>query len=159
MPYLSPALVLGRFSGFARDEVRPAIGGEGDEFLEAQVGSMSSTLSFLSKELDGMGEAVDEQHDTLLEALDGAAQALDDADHDGNEVAAAIDEARERVTDAPRGDVYEHERVLVEVSSDVLGVVDEHLDGEAARAVREPVYGYLRTRVESQLRMLGRDER
>lgn len=159
MPYLSPSLVLGRFSGFARDEVRPAIGGEDDEFMQAQVGSMSSTLSFLSKELDGMGEAVDAQHDALLDALDGAEHALADADRETDEVEAAVEDARERVRDAPCGDVYEHERVLVESCSDVLEAVDERLDGETARAVREPLYRYLRTRVQSQLEMLGRDER
>ena len=157
MPYLRPALVLDRFSSFARDDVRPSITGEGDEFLEAQVGSMSSTLSFLSKELEGMSDAVESQHEALLTALDDAENVLEDADVDGGNLPAAVEETRERVSNAPRDDVYEHERVLVEASSDLLEAVDDELDRETARAVRDPLYRFLGTRVESQLRMLGRD--
>ncbi|MFC5973505.1 hypothetical protein ACFPYI_19420 [Halomarina salina] len=157
MPYLRPELVLDRFSSFARDDVRPAITGEGDEFLEAQVGSMSSTLSFLSKELGGMGESVETQHEALLAALDDADDVLDDAAVEGADLSVSVEETRRRVSNAPRDDVYEHERVLVEASADLLEAVDEGLDRETARAVRTPLYGFLETRVESQLRMLGRE--
>ena len=157
MPYLRPELVLDRFSSFARDDVRPAIVGEGDEFLEAQVGSMSSTLSFLSRELEGMGDAIDSQHDALVAALDEAERVLDDASADGGDLDPSVKQTRERVSNAARDDIYEHERVLVDASSELLEAVDEELDDESARAVREPLYGFLRTRVESQLRMLGRD--
>ena len=157
MPYLRPELVLDRFSSFARDDIRPSITVEGDEFLEAQVGSMSSTLSFLSKELEGMGAAVESQHEALLAALDDAENILDDADVDGGDLSVGVDETRERVSNAPRDDVYEHERVLVDASSDLLEAVDEELDRETAQAIRGPMYRFLGTRVESQLRMLGRD--
>lgn len=157
MPYLPPELVLDRFSTFARDDVRPSIAGEGDEFLEAQVGSMSSTLSFLSKELEGMGDAVESQHEALLKALDGAEQILDDVDTGGSDIQITIAETRERVSNAPRNDPYEHERVLVDASSELLEAVEEDLDPETAQAIREPLYQFLQTRVESQLEMLGRD--
>ncbi|MFC7157582.1 hypothetical protein ACFQPA_19330 [Halomarina halobia] len=159
MPYLRPELILDRFSAFARDDVRPSIVGEGDEFLEAQVGSMSSTMSFLSKELEGRGDAVETQREALLDALDGVEQVVDEADGDVDDVRTSVEATRERVSNAPRTDVYEHERVLVGASSDLLETVEEDLDRETAQAVREPLYGFLQTRVESQLVMLGRDER
>lgn len=157
MPYLPPELILDRFSTFARDDVRSSINGEGDEFLEAQVGSMSSTLSFLSKELEGMGDAVESQHEALLEALDGAEQVLNDVDAGGSDIRITLEETRERVSNAPRGDLYEHEQVLVDASSELLEAVDEDLDRKTAQAIREPLYQFLQTRVESQLEMLGRD--
>jgi hypothetical protein len=157
MPYLPPELILDRFSTFARDDVRPSIDGEGDEFLEAQVGSMSSTLSFLSKELEGMGDAVESQHEALLEALDGAEQVLNDVDAGGSDIRITLEETRERVSNAPRNDPDEHEQVLVDASSELLEAVEEDLDRETAQAIREPLYQFLQTRVESQLEMLGRD--
>ncbi|MEF8888383.1 MAG: hypothetical protein V5A30_11295 [Haloarculaceae archaeon] len=156
MPYLHPELVLRRFSSFAREEVRPAIVGDGDEFLEAQVGSMSSTLDFLSKELDGMRGAVEAQHEALLEALDGGEQALAGIDATAPEVRAAVEDGRDRLAEPP-ADVYDHEQLLLAVSSDVLAAVEAGLEGEAARTVREPVYGFLDVRVTTQLEMLGRE--
>lgn len=156
MPYLHPELVLRRFSSFARGQVRPAVVGDGDEFLEAQVGSMSSTLDFLSKELDGMRDAVEAQHEALLEALDGAEEALDGVGETAPEVRAAVADGRDRLADPP-ADVYDHEELLLEVSSDALAAVEAELDGEAARAVRGPLYGFLDVRVTAQLEMLGRE--
>lgn len=156
MPYLHPELVLGRFSSFTRGEVRPAIVGDGDEFLEAQVGSMSSTLDFLSKELDGMRDAVEAQHEALCEALDGADEALDGVDATAPDVRTALEDGRDRLADPP-ADVYDHEELLLEVSADALAAVEAGLDGEAARAVRDPLYGFLDVRVTAQLEMLGRE--
>ncbi len=155
MPYLHPELVLRRFSTFTRTEVRPSVVGDGDEFLEAQVGSMSSTLNFLSKELDGMRDAVEAQHEALLGALDGAEQALDGLDAEAPEVRAVVEDGRDRLADPPAA-VYDHEERLLEVSSDALAAVETDLDGEAARAVRDPLYDFLRVRVTAQLEMLGR---
>jgi hypothetical protein len=157
MPYLHPELVLGRFSSFTREEVRPAIVGDGDEFLEAQVGSMSSTLDFLSKELNGMRDAVEAQHEALLEALAGAERALDDLDATAPDVRTVLEDGRDRLADPP-ADVYDHEELLLAVSSDALAAVDDDLEGEAARAVRDPLYGFLQVRVTAQLEMLGRDD-
>lgn len=161
MPYLRPELVLDRFSTFARDDVRPAIVGDGDEFLEAQVGSMSSTLSFLSKELDGMGDAVETQHESLVDALDDAEQVLADVDADGDtdQVRSTIAETKGRLSETVASDPYAHERAILEGSSAVLEAVDDHLDETTARAVRTPLYRFLRTRVESQLELLGRGSR
>lgn len=156
MPYLHPELVLRRFSAFTREEVRPSVVGDGDEFLEAQVGSMSSTLDFLSKELGGMRDAVEAQHEALLAALDGAERALDGVDAGAPDVRTAVADGRDRLADPP-ADVYDHEELLLEVSSDALTAVEAALDGEAARAVRAPLYEFLHTRVTAQLEMLGRE--
>lgn len=156
MPYLHPELVLGRFSSFTREAVRPAIVGDGDEFLEAQVGSMSSTLDFLSKELDGMRDAVEAQHEALLGALAGAERALDGLDAAAPTVRTAVEDGQDRLADPP-ADVYDHEELLLEVSSDALAAVEADLEGETARAVRDPLYGFLDVRVTAQLEMLGRE--
>jgi hypothetical protein len=58
VPYLEPEHVLKRFSTFALSAVRPAID---DEFLQGQVGSMASTLRFLSMEVAGWPEAIERQ--------------------------------------------------------------------------------------------------
>lgn len=159
MPYLRPKLVLNRFSTFARDDIRPAIVGDGDEFLEAQVGSMSSTMSFLSKELDGMGDAVETQHDSLVDAIDDADRALVDAAGDTGAVSSTIADARDHLSESSWGDPYAHEEVLLEHSSAILEAVDEHLDDPSAKSVRAPLYRFLQTRVETQLEMLGRGSR
>jgi len=156
MPYLHPKLVLGRFSAFAREEVRPAVVGEGDEFLEAQVGSMSSTLQFLSKELDGMRDAVESQHEALLEALAGTEQVLDGLESEAPELRGVLGAGHDRLAEPP-ADSYDHEQLLLAVGSDALEAVSAELDGEAARAAREPLYEFLRVRVTAQLEMLGRE--
>jgi hypothetical protein len=155
MPYLHPEVVLRRFSAFTRGEVRPSVVGDGDEFLEAQVGSMSSTLDFLSKEVDGMRDAVEAQHEALREALDGVERALDGLDAEAPEVRAVLEDGRDRLADPPAA-VYDHEERLLEVSSDALAAVETDLEGEAACAVRSPLYDFLRVRVTAQLEMLGR---
>lgn len=156
MPYLHPELVLRRFSAFTREEVRPSVVGDGDEFLEAQVGSMSSTLDFLSKELGGMRDAVDAQHEALMGALDGAEEALDAIDAEAPDVRTGIADGHDRLADPP-ADVYDHEELLLEVSSDALAAVEAELEGDAARAVRDPLYDFLTVRVTAQLGMLGRE--
>jgi len=45
MPHLNPERVLERFSTFLQEDVRAEID---DEFIDGQVGSMSSTLSYLA---------------------------------------------------------------------------------------------------------------
>lgn len=151
MPYLSPADVLRRFSRFSLSTVRPAISDE-ERFVRGQVGSMASTLRFLAGELEGRERAVAEQERALREALDGVAEAVD---ADGP-VAAAVVEARERLDESREADTHGREQTLLTVADDVLACIDETLDDEASREVRRPLYGFLDTRLEAQLRMLGR---
>lgn len=157
MPYLSPELVLGRFATFARDDVRNALTEEDGEFMRAQVGSMSSTLEFLSMELDGMGDVVDAQHRALATALDEATTALETIDADAPKVQRAIQDATEQLADALHSDVYDHEEFLTRASEDILAAIDAELVGDEAKIVRAPLYAFLRTRVDEQLHMLGRE--
>jgi len=151
MPYLEPEHVTREFSRFAIEEIRPAIDDD-EQFVEAQVGSMASTMRFLSGELQGMPEAVDAQHDAAREALAAAEEVL--AEHEATAAEEAVTEARERVA-AAEGRSREVESTLVEAVRDALEAVDD-CDDEVARAARDPLYGFLDTRVESQLRLLGR---
>lgn len=154
MPYLRPEDLLRRFSRFTREEVRPAVR-EDERFVRAQVGSMASTLRFLSGELAGMEEAVDAQHAALADALETAGGRLDDVDG-GDAVEDAIAEARESLA-SPPDDVRDHEAALLSACNRALDAIDGDLDGRAARRVREPLYGFLDTRLDRQLGMLGRD--
>lgn len=147
MPYLNPAHVLEQFSEFALEEIRPAID---DDFLEGQVGSMASTLRFLSMELDAKPDALDEQYDSLETALAGVATAVDD-----EAVVTTAEAAAERLKDPPE-DLDKLESELLDVSNEVLATIDDELTGEAAQVARQPMYEFMDTRVRTQLEMMGR---
>jgi hypothetical protein len=156
MPHLRPARVLERFSSFLYTDVKPEID---DEFVEGQVGSMSSTLSFLAQQLEAEHAMTMRQRETLLDGLETVATDCDD-----ETVVEAAESARERVAEAGTGDgagdggVDEVQSALVDAANDVLATIDRELDGDAARAARRPLYEFLRVRVEGQLEMLGRGE-
>lgn len=150
MPYLRPETVLEEFSGFTLSTVRPAIRAD-EEFVRGQTGSMASTLRFLAGELEAREAMVDEQERVFREALGAVADLTADQG-----VAAAVDAAAADLDGAP-DTVREREEALLEAANDVLAAIDTHLDGEAARRTRRPVYDFLDTRTEGQLRMLGRD--
>ena len=150
MPYLRPETVLEEFSGFTLSTVRPAIH-EDEEFVRGQTGSMASTLRFLASELEAREAMVDEQERTLREALDAVTERTADTP-----AAEAVEAVVADIDDAPDG-VREREEALLEAADDVLAAVDVHLEGDAARRARRPVYDFLDTRTEGQLRMLGRE--
>ncbi len=158
MPYLRPETILRRFSQFTRQEVRTAITTDENGFMEAQVGSMSSTMRFLSMELDGIRDAVTEQHEALEEALNNADAVLTGNDPPVNVVRKELETANNRLATAPRTDVYAHEQELLDISQDILAVIDTELEEDVAREVRRPLYEFLSTRVSTQLKMLGREE-
>lgn len=148
MPYLEPEHVLERFSEFALDEIRPAID---DEFLQGQVGSMASTLRFLSMELAGKADAIEQQHDALRTALDEVAATVDD-----EVVVSTVEAASDQITEVSNDRPDELEAKLLAAGNDVLAAIDEELTGDAARTARRPLYGFLDTRVQTQLEMMGR---
>lgn len=153
MPYLEPAAVLRRFSAFALEEVRPAVPDD-ERFVRGQVGSMASTLRFLAGELDANEASVERQTDAFREALDGTEEVVDARGETAPGVRAALEDARNSL-DAD-GTARERETALLESCDDLLASVDGELDGETARAVRRPLYGFLDARLDAQLSMLGR---
>lgn len=148
MPYLEPENVLREFSRYSLEEIRPALK-EDEQFMRGQVGSMASTLRFLAGELDGMDDAVAQQRQSLEAALAVAEDEIPDGT-----VAATVADARERVADTG-SDARETERILIDAADDALAAIDE-LEEEAARHARVPIYEFLDTRLETQLRLLGR---
>lgn len=152
MPYLRPETVLEEFSGLTLSTVRPAIR-EDEEFVRGQTGSMASTLRFLAGELEAREAMVDEQERALREALDAVAERAADTPLEN-----AVDAAVADLDDAPDR-VRERESALLEAADQVLAAIDTHLGGETARQAREPVYDFLDTRIEGQLRMLGGEPR
>jgi len=152
MPYLKPEETMRGFSEFVLKEVRPRIE---DEFVRAQLGSMSSTLRFVSGEIQGMDEAVEAQRQTLVASLDGVETAVDESEE---EVLESVEEARERVDDAADAGTRELEEALLAACEDVLQTIDDELDGDNAKRARRPLYDFLDVRVESQLRMCGRGQ-
>lgn len=156
MPYLDPSHVLRQFSTFAREEVRPALADD-QRFVAAQVGSMASTLQYLAAELDAGDEAVATQREALTAALEDAANVLRNADVDGTEaVFAAVTDAQQRVAELD-DDTREAEDELLDAADEALAAIDG-LDGETAKAARRPLYAFLDARLETHLRMLGRDD-
>lgn len=148
VPYLDPSRVLREFSRYATSEIRPAVADD-EAFVRGQVGSMASTLRFLAGELDGMDAAVATQRESLLEALAAAQEPVEDP-----EVTETLVRATERVANAD-GSPRDVEAVLLEVADDALAAVDA-LDDETAREARSPLYEFLETRLDAQLRLLGR---
>lgn len=149
MPHLNPERVLDRFSTFLQEDVRAEID---DEFVDGQVGSMSSTLSHLARELRLKREVTMEQRRVLLDGLESVERNCVDTT-----VTEAAERARERVGYASAGDVDELESVLVDACNDVLDAINTELDGSDARDARKPLYEFLRVRVDGQLELLGRD--
>lgn len=149
MLYLEPEHVLGRFSEFVLSEVRPAID---DEFLKGQVGSVASTLRFLSMELADRTDAIERQHDTLLDALEEVA-----ATAENEPVVSAARAASDELTDVSDLDTRELEERLLAAGRDVLAIINENLAGDDARRARRPMYEFLDTRVQTQLELMGRE--
>lgn len=149
MPYLEPEVILRRFSKYLVEEVRPALD---DEFLRGQVGSMSSTLRFLSMELEEQKEAVERQRDDLLTAFDEVAAVTED-----ETVCTAVESATETISNVSGDEIQESEAKMLEASNRVLGVIEDELTGEAAQRARKPMYKFLRTRVQTQLKQMGRE--
>lgn len=155
MPYLKPEETMRQFSKFVLDEVRPCVE---DEFVRAQLGSMASTLRFVSGEMQGMDDAVEAQHRTLVASLDSVEDALDGIEGGTDEVLEAVEDARERVDSNADAGTRKTEMALLEACEDVLATIDEELEGEDGRRARRPLYDFLDIRVESQLRMCGRGQ-
>lgn len=172
MPYLRPDRVLSKFSRFVSDDVREALPSE-ERFLRGQLGSMASTMEFLGGELTGKAHALGEQEAALEAALDETAAELEtigselesagETDPDGHResVEMALSKARDRISDAPVPQspetTIEKEAVLTNACENVLASIDD-LPDEHARRLRKPLFGFLDTRVDGQLRLLGRED-
>jgi hypothetical protein len=152
MPYLEPEHVLRQFAGYLQDDVRDAIEDE-HKFVEAQVGSMSSSLNFLARELDSLNEDLAAQRRALLEALDDVEAALEQ-EGGSPTIERAIETARDSVRNADPSNGYEYERVLTGAATDVLNSLED-LDDQSAAPVRRPLYSYMNARVKTQLEALG----
>jgi hypothetical protein len=151
MPYFDPGEVVGQFAKYLQRDVREAI--DDEKFVKAQVGSMSSSLTFLGRELGGMHVAVNTQRRRLVDALDDLEQALEDGEIHSDAVAETVASARERVADAD-GRPYEMERELTASANEVLDSINEELSGAEAHRARQPLYDYMETRVQTQLDLL-----
>jgi hypothetical protein len=149
MPYLEPDQVLERFSGFALEEIRPAVD---DEFLAGQIGSLASTLRFLSMELAGRADAIERQHGALTDAL----RAVDET-VENEAVGLTVETALDQLADVSNAEPGEIEPTLLAASNDVFDAIEENLSGDAARRARAPLYGFLETRVQTQLELMGRE--
>lgn len=152
MPYLPPSVVLERLSEFTSDTVIGSIGEE-SKFVRAQVGSMSSTLGFLSQEVAHQGESMLEQHEALLDALDTLSGL------GGEEAEAFLADQRETVEgiDPVLGNRGEVRTVLLTVLGDLRQAVNDRTFGEDTPEARGVLYDLFETRIESQLWMLGRE--
>lgn len=152
MPYLPPSVVLGRLSQFTADTLVGAIA-EGSKFERAQAGSMSSTLGFLSKEVAERDGSIREQREALLDALD-------ELEGLGDEAAAAfVRDQREAVESVglAMGNTDAVQSALLEGIDELRTAVNDSTFDEDTPEARGILYDLFRTRVESQLQMLGRE--
>lgn len=154
MPYLDPSTVLERFSRFAITEVRPVLPDD-EEFVAGQVGSMASTLQFLSGELATNEAAVDRQKRALESAIDAVEAVFDDRELTAPPLREALQDAAETVESD--GDVRTREAAVLEATDAVLAAIEGELTGEDARAARRPLYDVLDVRLDAQHAMLGRE--
>jgi hypothetical protein len=154
MPYLDPSTVLERFSRFAITAVRPVLPDD-EEFVAGQVGSMASTLQFLSGELATSEDAVDRQERALDAAIPDVEAVIDERDLTAPTLRGALTDARSAVESG--GDVRAREGTVLEATDELLAAIESELAGEDARAARRPLYGVLDVRLDAQHAMLGRD--
>lgn len=152
MTYLPPSVVLSRLSEFTSDTVIGGIG-EGSKFVRAQVGSMSSTLGFLSQEIARQDEALLEQREALLDALDDVENLGD------NEVSVFVADQRDTVEniDPRMGNTEEVQSVLLDAMGDLQTAINDGTFEEDTAEARGVLYDLFETRVQSQLWVLGRD--
>lgn len=155
MPYLEPELVVQRFGSYLHTDVRDAIDDD-RQFVHAQVGSMSSSLTFLARELGGARVAINTQRRALQTALEEVETALEERPEAHEEVLAAVESARARLENA-EGAPTAVEREVVGAANIVFESIRDELDGDQARRARRPLYRFLDTRVQTQLDVLGRD--
>jgi len=123
-----------------------------DEFLQGQIGSMASTLRFLSMELADRTDAIERQHDALLDALEEVAATAED-----EAVVSAARTARDELADVADLEPRKVEERLLAAGNDVLTEIDDELAGDDARRARSPMYEFLDTRVQTQLELMGRE--
>jgi hypothetical protein len=154
MPYLKPEHVLQQFASYLSDDIRHAVADD-EKFVQAQVGSMSSSLNFLAKEFGGMRVAINTQKRQLDSSLAAVERQLDDESADA--VVAAIDEARSELTQADGTSARDLEQTVTAAATTALSAINEELDEERARQARQPLYEFLETRVQTQLDVLGRE--
>jgi chromosome segregation ATPase len=138
-----------------RSEVRPAISEE--DFVHAQVGSMASTLQFLAGEVRERETAVETQKRELLECFDHLESRLDSEEIESARLRSELEGAREEI-DAVEGQTRDIEETILTAADDLLRAIDTELEPDRAAIVREPLYEFLWTRVETQLHMLGRED-
>lgn len=153
MTYIAPSVVLGRLSEFTSDTVVEAIGEE-SSFVRAQVGSMSSTLGFLSREVEHREEAVLEQRRRLLEAFENL-------EHLGDEDASSFVAEKREAIESIDPIIGKTDDIRTK-SRDTLGelrqAIEEGTFGEDTPEARTILYDLFETRIENQLHMLGREE-
>lgn len=154
MPYLDPSTVLERFSRFAIAEIRPVLPDD-EAFVAGQVGSMASTLQFLSGELATNETAVERQERALDTAIEAVETVLDDRDLTAPALREAIRDASEATESG--GDVRTRETACLEATDDLLAAIDRDLADEDARAARRPLYDVLDARLDAHHAMLGRE--
>lgn len=146
MHYIRPSESLDHFSRYLRQEVVPETERQQGTFL-----SVALSLDTISRELDGVFEAVRTQRAELLDALDEVEDRLDAVD-DGEAVAEAVEAARERIdAHEPATNVYDIADDLREAAQIVLTAIDEETDWESGKRLRKPLYSFLAVHVETEL--------
>lgn len=152
MTYLPPSVLLERLSEFTSDTLMSAIG-EGSKFERAQVGSMSSTLAYLSKEVAGRDSSIREQREALLNALDELEPLGDE------EATAFVADQREPLesVDPTIGNSEAVQSALLVGMTDLHEAIDDGTFKEDTPEARRVLYDLFGTRVESQLQVLGRE--
>lgn len=153
MTYVPPSVVLERLSTFTAETVIDAIG-EDSGFARAQVGSMSSTLGFLSREVERRDGAVLERRNGLLDALE------DLEELGGQDATAFVAEQRQRVeaVDPVIGNTEEVRTVLREVLGELRRAVEDGIFEPDTPAARRQLYDLFDRRVQSQLSVLREEE-
>lgn len=152
MPHTDPELLLERFSGFLYSDVRSAIGE--DQLLHAQLGSLSSTLGFLAKELEHYGSDIETQRAAFERALDQ----MDDLVDNEQAVASAITDARSRINDVPEYELREEERTILAEVSRLLETIEDECPADRGGELRAPLYAFMKERTDTRLETLGRED-
>jgi hypothetical protein len=152
MEYIRPETVLDRFSTYLREEIRAELD---DDFQEAQVGSISSTLDLMAAEIGGSGHSNHAKRQRFFDCLDELEDRLDEIDGGTTGVQSEIDVVRSSINESMTDSRFHFDDRISQSCAILLTAIDDELAGEAAKSLRRPMYEFLQYCVDGHREMLG----
>jgi len=155
MPYLQPLEVLEKFSEYLNSEVSDVIP-ETDTATRSQVGSMSSTMQYLTNEFGGMRVSYRRQVDAFTNAIESVEEEVDRGDG-AEQIMEALEDARRAITEqedpTTPASIRDAEADMLQAVDNLLVEINE-LPRSRAEKLRPPLYNFMDERISAQMALL-----